>query len=87
MASLIDFNVLPVSILKKVIKIKEKIEKLEAQLASVVGGRSVSNSASTVAPVGGKKRGRKKGTRLSPSARAKIAEGQRQRWAKVRGSK
>jgi hypothetical protein len=56
--------------LKRAIGIREHIEKLETELAGVLGGSAspASNGA-----------GRRK---MSPAARAKIAAAQRLRWAK-----
>ena len=64
---------LTVKQLRKVVAIKERIEKLEAKLASITG-----DSASEAAPVS---RGRRK---MSAAAKARIAAAQRARWAKVR---
>ena len=63
--------------LKRAITISEQIESLQSQLASILGG-----STPAPAPAAGvTKTGRKKRT-VSPEARAKMAAGQRARWAK-----
>lgn len=55
--------------LRRAATLKEKIQALEAELNEVLGGKSAS-------PSGAPRR------KLSPEARAKIAAGQRRRWAK-----
>ena len=60
--------------LKRIIGLKQQIEKLSAQLESIAGG--------SAAPVG---RPPKKKWTMSAAARAKIAAAQRARWAKVKG--
>jgi hypothetical protein len=62
--------------LKRIISLKQKIERLEARLRSMVGG--------SAAPVGrppGKRR------KMSAAARRKIAAAARARWARVRAAK
>jgi biopolymer transport protein ExbB/TolQ len=63
---------LTVAQLRKIVAIKEKIERLEAKLGA--GGDAGS--------AGPKKRKR----RMSASARARIGAAQRKRWAKVKGN-
>jgi hypothetical protein len=58
--------------LKRIVALKQQIEKLSAKLESLAGGKA--------APAA--KPGRKKWT-MSPAARAKIAAAARARWAKV----
>src|ERR1700733_14534964 len=58
--------------LRKLISIKEEIEKLKDELGAITGGES---------PETASRRGRKK---MSRSARAAIAVAQRARWAKVK---
>ncbi len=67
---------LTVEQLRKVVAIKEVIERLEAQLASIAGG-----NAPAAAP---SKRRRRK---MSAPAKARIAAAQRARWARVKGRK
>jgi hypothetical protein len=67
---------LSVKQLRKVVAIKERIEKLEANLASVSGG-----DEGEAAPVVHRRRRRK----MSAAAKARIAAAQRARWAKVKG--
>ncbi len=61
--------------LKRIISLKQQIEKLSAKLETLAGGSS--------APVG---RPPKKKWTMSASARAKIAAAQRARWAKAKGA-
>lgn len=68
-------------ILKEAISIKESIAALEARLEKLFGG-VVSTVVESVPLLQGKK-GRSK---MSASARAKIAAAQRARWAKSKGS-
>src|SRR6185312_259390 len=55
----------------------ERIEKLEQELAEILGESPASSSSSSVSTNG--HGGRRK---MSPAARAKIAAAQRARWAK-----
>jgi len=76
--------------LKRALELSERIEKLQQELDSVLGGTSspaaapakdaASSPADTV-----KRRGRRKGN-LSPEARERIAAAQRARWAKTKGT-
>lgn len=80
-------NTPSVASLKRAIEIAEQIEKLQAQLASLVGGAAPAASAPRVAvtgsaPVKPAKRGKRQ---LSPEARERIAAAQRARWAKSKG--
>jgi hypothetical protein len=61
--------------LRRAATLKEKIESLQADLARLLGG--------SAAPAPGKP-GRRKRRKMSAEARARIAEAQRRRWAKVR---
>jgi len=69
--------------LQQAISIAEQIEKLQSQLASIVGGSSSAPSAAVFSAFPAKKRGGKR--TLSPAARARIAAAQRARWAKAKG--
>jgi hypothetical protein len=70
--------------LKRAIAIAEQIQRLESELASLLGGESRGSSAAASSPaVTRSKPGRKKRT-MSPEARARIAEAQRARWAKTK---
>lgn len=71
---------LSVAQLNKAVRIKERIEALEAELTSLLGG---SASPATGGGEGGIRRRRK----MSAAAKAKIAAAQRARWAKVRAAK
>jgi hypothetical protein len=64
--------------LKQAISIREKIEKLEAELGRLLG------VASRPAAAPGPKRKRR---RMSAAARAKISAAAKARWAKVRAKK
>jgi ribosome biogenesis GTPase len=66
---------LTVAQLRQAISIKEKIDELEAGLAAVAGGGVAAVS---------KPRGRRG---MSAAGRARIAAGQKARWAKVKGAK
>ena len=70
--------------LKRAIAIAQQIQELERELASLLGGQSRSSSA---APVKGAAKPRGKKRNMSAEARARIAEAQRARWAKVRGKR
>ena len=62
--------------LKRIIALKQQIEKLSAKLETLAGG--------SASPTG--KPAKKKWT-MSASGRAKIAAAARERWAKVRAAK
>jgi len=70
---------LTVEQLRRVVAIKERIERLEAKLAKVGGGRGPGRPRGTAAPVVHRRR------KMSAAAKARIAAGQRARWAKVKG--
>jgi hypothetical protein len=76
---------LTVEQLRKVVAIKEEIERLEAQLAKVSGaktpGRRGRPPGSAAVPVVRRRR------KMSAAAKARIAAAQRARWAKVKGRK
>ena len=61
--------------LRRIIALKQQIEKLQARLEALAGGAS--------APLG---RPPKKKWTMSAAARRKIAAAQRARWAKVKGT-
>ena len=67
-------NSLSVVQLRQAVAVKEQIEQLEAQLASVFG-------ETTMAEVAGKKR-----RRMSAAGRARMAAAARARWAKIKGT-
>jgi len=69
---------LSVAQLKRAVTIKERIQKLEKQLAAVVG-------APISAPAEGRVIHRRR--KMSAEARAKIAAAQRARWAKQKAGK
>ena len=68
--------------LKQAVSIAEQIEKLQAELAGLVGGRSSVAPALTASPASPI---RKKKV-MSPATRAKIGAAQKTRWAKLKGS-
>ena len=68
--------------LKRAVEIAEKIETLQAELASLFGG-----SPAALAKVTSAKPSQKSGRRtLSAEARAKIAASTRARWARIKGT-
>jgi len=71
---------LTVTQLRKVVAIKEEIERLEAEMASIGGDEATEAEGADVAgaPVIHRRR-------MSPAAKARIAAGQRARWAKLKG--
>jgi len=73
---------LSVEQLRKVVAIKEMIESLEAKLANIAGGRGPGRPRSLSALVPVVRRRRK----MSAAAKARIAAGQRARWAKIKGT-
>ena len=73
---------LTVAQLKKAIAIKEKIEALEQELASILGTTAEPAMPVLEMPVAASGRRKKK---MSPAAKAKISAAQRARWAKAKG--
>jgi hypothetical protein len=78
-----NLQTLTVEQLRKVVAIKEEIERLESKLANIAGGRGPGRPRAIAARVPGIRRRRK----MSAAAKARIAAGQRARWAKVKGRK
>ena len=74
-----NFKNLSAAQLRKAASLAEKIEKLNARLAQIVGGESTPDKAPG-------KRGPKKGG-MSAEGRARIAAAQKARWAKVKAEK
>ncbi len=72
---------LSVAQLNKAVRIKERIEALEAELTSILG------ASESTASVGGSEGGVRRRRKMSASARAKIAAAQRARWARVNAGK
>lgn len=68
--------------LKQAVTIAEQIEKLKAELASIVGGSSAVPSAPTV-PSKSEHGGKRK---MSPATIAKMKASQQARWAKKKGT-
>ena len=67
--------------LKQAVKLSEKLDALNAELASILGGSS--KPAKTAKEPKALKEKKTKRT-MSPEAKEKIAAGQRKRWAKQR---
>lgn len=65
--------------LKRAIEIREQIDRLEKELAALLGGAAVSAAPAAPAEKRGKA-GRPKKRVLSPEARERIAAAQRERW-------
>lgn len=70
--------------LKQAVQISEKLDVLNAELASILGG---SGSTKSVKEPKAKPDGRKKKRTMSPEAREKIAAAQRRRWKKQKAEK
>ena len=66
--------------LKHALAIAEKIEALQSELASIMGGSSISITASASTPAPVKKQGG-----MSAAGRARVAAAQKARWAKLNG--
>jgi hypothetical protein len=73
--------------LQHALVIAEKIQLLEAELASIFGQSVGGSSVAAAALSGPKKRKTRKKRNLSPEAREKIAAAQRARWARVKAKK
>jgi len=74
--------------LQRALNIAQQIERLEAEMAAILGGAASSSGAAKRAggaPAGPRK-GRRRGT-ISPEGRARIIAAQKARWAKVRRAK
>jgi hypothetical protein len=73
--------------LKKAVEVAEQIEKLQSELASILGSQTAVSSApaAKVAKVAASKPAVKGRRTMSPEARERIAAAQRARWAKSRG--
>lgn len=69
--------------LKKAVVIREQLEKLEAQLDSLLGSSAAAPKSTAKASPAGRKAGKRT---MSSEARAKIAAAQAARWARVRGT-
>jgi hypothetical protein len=69
--------------LKRAITISEQIQKLESELASILGASAKVSAPAKVAALVAKAPKGKRG--LSAEGRARIAAAQKARWAKVKG--
>lgn len=73
-----------VSQLKQALKIAEKIEAMEAELASILGESTNETPKAKKGPGRPPKKAKRE---MSPEAREKIAAAQRKRWAKQKRNK
>jgi hypothetical protein len=80
---MINLQTLSVEQLRKVVAIKEMIESLEEKLANIVDGRGPGRPRGSSASLPLIRRRRK----MSAEAKARIAAGQRARWARLKGGK
>ena len=69
---------LTTSQLHRIISIREQIEKMQSQIASIAGDGGISSPPAAKV---------KKKRRMSAAGRARIAAGARARWAKVKAAK
>ena len=69
--------------LKQAVRIAEQIEKLQTDLAGLIGGRSSVASTPTASTTPIKKPGKRT---MSRAARAKIGAAQKARWARVKAT-
>ena len=67
--------------IRKALAIAEQIQKLEAELASVLGNQASGSAPATTPSTRGGRR------TMSPEARARIVAAQKARWAKIRAEK
>lgn len=75
-----SINQLTSSQLRKAASLKEKIAKLEKELAGIVGGSGPAPKAAAAKPA-------KKKRKMSAAGRARIAAAQKARWAKIKAAK
>jgi len=71
--------------LKRAISISEEIQKLESELASILGASAKVSAPAKAAAVAAKP-GRRRRRGLSAEGRARIAAAQKARWAKLKGA-
>jgi hypothetical protein len=74
------FTAITVAQLKRAVSIKERIEELESELASLLGDSSRSSGAAVA-------RGPGKRRNMSAAGRARISAAAKARWAKVNAAK
>ncbi len=79
-----SFHELSISQLRQAVKLREQIESIQQKLASLL--QSAGTPSAVAAGKGKHRKRRRAGKRtLSAEARAKIAAGQKARWAKAKG--
>jgi hypothetical protein len=77
--------VLSLEVLKKAVAIREQMERLDSELRSLIGGKTVKSVApNTNTTVTGAPRKRRQ---MSAAARAKISAAAKKRWAKFHAQK
>jgi len=76
----VNLHTLPTAILKEAYEIRQQIEKLEARISELLGGK-VTPAKSDKKPATGRRK-----HRLSPEGRARIAAAARARWARERAA-
>ncbi|MBX7211199.1 MAG: hypothetical protein K1X78_23030 [Verrucomicrobiaceae bacterium] len=67
--------------LKRALQISEQIQKLETEMASILGSSAVSSGSSKPGPV------KRKKSKISAEGLANIIAAQKRRWAKVKKEK
>jgi hypothetical protein len=75
--------------LKRAIKLSEKIQKLEAQLAAILGTSAAPTAVRAYVRKGKSSKGTPGGKKrvISPEGKERIAAAQRLRWAKLKKAK
>ncbi len=77
--------------LRRAADIQDKIEALQRELASLLGGQPAAPAAAAPAPAAAKTaaagNGRRRRRNMSPEARARIGAAARARWARYRAQK
>src|SRR5687767_5500773 len=72
--------------LRRALDVSEQIERLQSELASLFGNRTPQPQKRTANQADGPRQPGRKRRRMSAAAREKIAEAQRRRWAKQKGT-
>lgn len=73
--------------LKRALTISEQIQKLEAELASILGGAAEAPTAKRAYTKRGPGKKKRKKSNISPEGLANIRAAQKKRWAKVKREK